>query len=370
MRVGVIGAGAISRRGHLPAWFASPFFEVVGIADLNKEVLDRTSQEFGIHRAYTDYRRLLDDEQIEIVDVCTPTPTHHQLVVESLQAGKHVLVEKPLAFSLEEALDIYRVVKRVGKQLCVVQNCRFLPAVLSTRKRLRGGFLGKVVTIDAVALTHFPVGWNRAKWLYHRWGILYDFMPHLVDMVLWMNVSIPRKVVCFGGDFSGGDMGFANYAQTLIEFENNSIASLDVSWLTGTSMFNVDIHGTGGHIFLDIRTNSFFEMHGRSNPVDDLRHFGIRMKSWLSGIFTGRFFQGPLLHFRDLLQGFAQSLQDNTSPPVSVRDGVMVNAILSAAQHSLERAEPIYFSQLLAEAGATEDEVREITEGLAVSSID
>ena len=77
-------------------------------------------------------------------------------------------------------------------------------------------------------------------------------------MLLWINGSPPKKVFAFGGDFTGGNMGFINYAQILIEFENKSIAVADVSWLTAIlgMRFTINIHGSGGHILMDVRNDN------------------------------------------------------------------------------------------------------------------
>ena len=96
LKVAVIGAGGISRT-HIPGWQASPYTELVAAADVNDAMLQDFGQKFGVERLYTDVDAVLSDPTIDIVDICTPNRLHTPQVIAALEAGKHVICEKPLA---------------------------------------------------------------------------------------------------------------------------------------------------------------------------------------------------------------------------------------------------------------------------------
>ena len=96
LRVAVVGAGSWSQRAHIPGWQRDPRVQVAAVADLSAEAAGRAAAEFGIARAVTDYRELLDDPSIDVIDVATGNEAHFQISWDALEAGKHVLCEKPV----------------------------------------------------------------------------------------------------------------------------------------------------------------------------------------------------------------------------------------------------------------------------------
>jgi len=336
MKVGIIGAGAIVRRGHLPAWKRIPPIEVIAIADIDETLARNVAHEFKIPRYSKDYLELLDDPSIEIMDIATPTPSHSEIVLKAIEKEKHILVEKPLAFSLKEAKEIRQALKGKKLKLNIVQNYRYYRSVAKVKKRLGLGRLGKIVSMNGSALAHFPVSWTRGNWLYHQGGVLYDFAPHLVDLVLWLHSSQPKKVTAFGSNFTKKNMEFITHAQILIEFEDSSTATLDVSWLTGTNLLRLNIHGTGGHVFLDVKDDTYLEVHGTATPLHSSRRFIREMKSLIRGLINGNFFKGPVGYYHPLLIDYIKCITDNLPPPTPVEQGLMVNAVIEAAQKSIE----------------------------------
>lgn len=347
LRIGVIGAGAISRRGHLPAWKKILNCEVSAIADLDGSLVKRVKEEFQIKDSFTDYEKILNDSNINVVDICTPTPTHHNIILAAAKAKKHILVEKPMTLSLNEAKEVYQAVKESGVSLCVIYNYRYFPVVVKVKERLNKGYLGRIVSIYGLGLARFPVSWTRATWPYHYGGTLYDFGPHLIDLLLWLNKSSPTKVFASGGDITGGNMGFINYALIQIEFKDGSLVSCDISWITGTNILKVEIHGTGGHITLDVKNNWFSEFHGTFTPIDDLREFKEKIKSTVKGVFDRSLFKGPLSLYQSFLNDFARSLKEGAPPPVTVKEGLTVDAVLEAAKISIKEKQTIELKSFL-----------------------
>jgi myo-inositol 2-dehydrogenase/D-chiro-inositol 1-dehydrogenase len=351
MKIGIVGAGAISRRGHLPVYKTIPEIEISGLADLDLSLAEKVAVEFGIPRYVPDCKTLLEDDSIEMIDICTPTQTHLEVIRTAAERGKHILVEKPLATTLENALEIQKIVKANDTYLCVVHNWRYAPSVGKVKQRISGGYLGNIVTIHGLGLTSFPSSWTLNTWLYHQGGALYDFGPHVIDMVLYMkNFSPIKTVYATGGDFSHGNMDFVNYAVVTIEFEDGSVVTADISWMTASVLkFNLDIHGTAGNIFLDIRNDSYSEVHGFSTPFDDIRYFFGKMWRIGTDILSGSYFNGANAYYKPMLRDFMNAIRGHGEIPVTVDQAVMTNAVLEAAKLSILEDRPVAYSESVGE---------------------
>jgi len=348
MKIGIIGAGAIARRGHLPAYRAIPEAEVAGIADVNTRLAREVADEFKIPGYYSSIEEMMQNTAIDMVDICTPTHTHMAVVKAAANMGKHIIVEKPLAITLGDAREIEKAVNINNVKLCVCQNYRYYPAVMAARSRVLNGYLGDIVTVHGFGIQPFPSSWTLGTWLYHEGGALYDFGPHIVDMVLWMkDFAKIKKVYASGGDFTKGSMDFINYSVMNIEFDDGTIGVVDISWVTGVrSKVTVDIYGTAGNMAIDVRSNVFTEIHGMSTPFDDLRYFIKKMMTVGKAVITGDYFSWSNLYYKPLIGGFIKSLDCQGEIPVLIEQGMMTMAVLEAAKLSISEGKPIYLGDL------------------------
>ncbi|MFH1759893.1 MAG: Gfo/Idh/MocA family oxidoreductase, partial [bacterium] len=284
----------------------------------------------------------------DVIHVCTSTPHHHNMIIESIEKGKHILVEKPLTQDLNEALDIYKAVKEKKVHLSVIQNYRCYPVVSRIRQRRLSGYLGKIVSINGIGHSRFPTGWTRNTWLYHSEAVLYDFTPHLVDIMLWINNQPAKRVAAFGGDASQSGMKFMNSAHILVEFMDDSVVNIDTSWLTGSSIFQLEIHGTGGHVSLDVKNDIGYEIHGTVTPFDDIRSFVNRIKQTAIRVINKDFFKGPMGYFQPFLKQYFDFLNNKSGKlPVSIEEGLMTNAVLAAAALSIKEKRIIDIEEII-----------------------
>jgi len=348
MRIGIVGAGAIARNAHLPALKLTPGLEIAGIADIDEALAQRVAKKFHIPRSYGSYRDLVRDDSIEIIDICTPPQVRLDVIRLAAENGKHIIVEKPLALSLEEAIEIYRSVKENRVRLNVVQNYRYYASVIRAKQRVSGGYLGRIVTMQASGLTPHPANQSRATWPYHHGGVLYDFAPHLVDLIVWLADSPPKSVCALGGDLTGGKAGFINYAQILVEFTNGIFAMADVSWVTAILgiRFTTNIHGTGGHILLDARNDNFVEFHGMLTPLDELQAAFAKAMKFGWRVLNGTYFKAAASCYVQIMTDFLESVRNDTAPPVPVEQAVMTIAILAAAERSIQDCKLVRIAEL------------------------
>ena len=140
LRAAVIGLG-IGRR-HIQAYRALPGVEVTAVVDVESNALLSAQREFGIAQGFTDYRQALDRADIDLVSICTPDRLHAEQALAALDAGKHVLCEKPLATRSEGAAAIVRKVRETGRKLMVCHNYRFIPQFARLRQLAQAGEVG------------------------------------------------------------------------------------------------------------------------------------------------------------------------------------------------------------------------------------
>jgi predicted dehydrogenase len=143
LRVAVIGAGRWAERAHIPGWQRDPRVEVAAIADSDAEVAARAAKQFGVARAVTDYRELLDDPSIDVIDVATGNEAHFQVSWDALAAGKHVLCEKPVHRDARQTRRAADLAASRGLKTKLGFTFRYAPAVLYAKALMDAGFVGE-----------------------------------------------------------------------------------------------------------------------------------------------------------------------------------------------------------------------------------
>jgi predicted dehydrogenase len=148
LRIGVIGAGRWAAQAHLPGFTRSPLCEVAAICDLDRELAEKRAEEFNIPGVYTDYREMLLQEDIDVVDICTrggpdDPDNHERLTFAALEAGMHCLCEKPVAHDYRRTWEAHRLAESKGLKTKVGFTFRYAPAMMYMRELIEGGFIGE-----------------------------------------------------------------------------------------------------------------------------------------------------------------------------------------------------------------------------------
>lgn len=141
-KIGILGAGAIVEQAHLPALCARTDVRVQWLADVQQETAKVRAEKWGIPQWTADYRDVLADPEIEVVDICTPPWLHRQMTIEALRAGKHVLLEKPMGMNTSECAAIQAAANASTCRFMVAENWYFATAVTAAYERLRAGAIG------------------------------------------------------------------------------------------------------------------------------------------------------------------------------------------------------------------------------------
>lgn len=199
IRVAIVGAGNISRL-HLEAYQAfAGRCEIVALADIIPERCESAKQRLGLKNAntYASHTEMLKQGGIDLVSICTPPYCHAEISIDSLRAGCNVLVEKPMAASLEECDAMLAAEKESGKILSVVAQNRFRDPIMGVKKTLESGLIGRVLhaQIDSFwwrGHSYYDLWW-RGRWDKEGGGCTLNHAVHHIDMLMWM-MGLPDKV--------------------------------------------------------------------------------------------------------------------------------------------------------------------------------
>jgi predicted dehydrogenase len=343
MRVAIIGCGAIARRGHIPA-LRRLGYTIVAVADSNRETAKRVSNRFGIGNYFSDYLELLNLTDIDIVVIATPPSTHSDIAVACAEAGKNIVIEKPLAMNVKECIRIRGAVQTNRVQLSIMQNWRYSPSLISMKKKLGNGEAGQILSFSGIGDGRIPLAWSKTTWRFERRGVLLDFFPHLADALLWLLDSEAAVVDARGGDVMGSSE-FVNLCNMLVVLENGVSGFLTTSWLAGVPAFTLEIRGTGGTFSANALTGMLTEKIGDQTPLDDMRDVVHRTGAAALNYVSGNFFSALKAYeaaYVDIERGFAKGMA-----PVPLDDGLRTVALIEGASISLEKKRAIEIVSLL-----------------------
>jgi predicted dehydrogenase len=249
LKVGVVGTGSISEF-HIKPYLANEEVELVALCDLNGERLAEKGRIYGVGQLYTDYQELLKNTEIDAISICTWNNSHAEIAIAALENGKHVLVEKPLCMTVDEALAVEAAAKKSGKILQVGFVRRHGDNAGLLKRFIDDGDLGEIYYAKASCLRRLgnPGGWfsDQTK---SGGGPLIDLGVHMID-ICWYFMGKPRPVSVSGNSYS--KLGNRSHIQnlsfyqaadydpslndvedltnTLIRFENGASLMVDVSF--------------------------------------------------------------------------------------------------------------------------------------------
>lgn len=199
LKIGIIGCGGIANGKHMPSLKKQKQVEMVAFCDIVPERAEKAAAEFGVEGAkvYTDFRELLKDGSLDVIHVCTPNDSHAEITVASLDAGKHVMCEKPMAKTTAQAKEMLEAAKRTGKKLTIGYQNRFRNDSLYLKEMCDNGelgdiYYGKALAIRRRAVPTWGVFLDEEK---QGGGPLIDIGTHALDLTLWLMDNYKPKSV-------------------------------------------------------------------------------------------------------------------------------------------------------------------------------
>ena len=192
IRVGIIGCGKIAQVRHLPEYAANPNAEIVAFYDKNMERAQEMAAQYG-GKVYNSFYELVDDPNVDAVSICVENRSHAEICTAALYAGKHVLVEKPMAVTLAECESMVAAAERNGRHLMVGHNMRFDPVHRKAKQMLDSGIIGDVITFRTILGNSGPEGWSlEGTWFFDKnkaaMGALSDMGIHKVDLIQYLSL--------------------------------------------------------------------------------------------------------------------------------------------------------------------------------------
>jgi len=364
IRVGIIGCGKIALGKHMAGLARIPGVEITAFQSRTKAKALTAAQEFGSKgtKVYDKYSELLADPQVDVVHICTSNESHADLSIAALEAGKHVMCEKPMALNAAEAERMVETAERNGKYLSVSYQNRFRKDAQHLKKLCKDGVLGHIYFAKAHALRRrFIPTWgdflNKEK---QGGGALIDIGTHALDLTLWLMDNYEPKLVVgktynyFGRkenipmrmtpesskEYDIDDSGFA-----FIEMKNGASIILESSWALNTLDFaeaQTTLCGTraGADMKNGLRINgvsqdTLYETHidaqEEIDPFADSAPGRREMEAWINAVREG------------------------TQPVVQARQALAVARILDAIYTSSETGQPVLFPESSAERTAAGD---------------
>ena len=342
IKVGFIGCGEIANAKHLPALAKVERCEVVAFCDIIRERAEETAKRFGTADAkvYTDYKQLLKDESIDVVHVCTPNRSHSFITVDALEAGKHVMCEKPMAINSAEAKKMLDAAERTGKLLTIGYQNRFRTDSTDLKQEAEDGVFGDIYYAKATYLRRSgcPGGWFGDK-SRSGGGPLIDLGVHVIDLVRYLAGS-PKAVSAYGVTFNnlgpdrasgkkewqvegnGDPYTVEDFTTALIRFDNGFTVSVEASFNLNIKkdVGNIELFGTNAGCTINPDLELFTQIAGKFVNVKPCDSIALEF----NGLFERE------------IKGFVDAVNGDAPCIATAEDGVELMRIIDAIYESAE----------------------------------
>ncbi len=341
IKTGIIGTGGIANLAHLPALQNIPDVELIAACDIKEEALQTSADKYDVKHRFFDYKKLLEMDEIQAVHICTPNIAHAPIAIDCLKAGKHVLVEKPVARNVAEATAILEASKKSTAKIMVAQCIRFASEAQCLKRFIDAGDLGEIYFSRVWALRRRGIpGWgvftDKEK---QGGGPLIDIGVHILDLTLWL-MGHPKPIAASGQTYAKfghrddvvGFMGQWDYkkftvedfAAALIRFDNGATIILESSFAANLKedVYNSTLCGTEGG--------------AETNPPRIIQE---KHRSLVS--YTPDFPGGNVNTHHAEVKSFIECIKKGEKPLVTGEQGMMVAQIMDAIYASSEAGKEV-----------------------------
>lgn len=332
---GLIGCGRISKN-HLESIKVLPGAKLIAVADVKPDALDLTVTKYNC-QGYSDYTELLKNPAVDIVNICTESGLHARIAIDAMKAGKHVLVEKPMAMSLAEADAMIATAREMGVKLGVVHQNRFNTAIVKLRKAMENSKFGKLTHGSAV------VRWNRNEEYYSQapwrgtWtqdgGCLMNQSIHNIDLLQWMMGPVESLFAYTATNMrkiEAEDLGMV-----ILKFQNGAIGTIEAT----TTIFPENLEET-------------LSVFGSTGSVCIGGIAVNKIETWRLGgddetaVVAQQDKEPPNVYgfgHADIIKDFMEAISEGRDPAVTGVEGRKALEIILAVYHSVKYRKEIKF---------------------------
>lgn len=259
VKVGVVGSGFAAKQLHLPVLRMIGNVEVISIFGIPYEDALYLAKQYNIPKATDDWRAVINDKDVDTVLVATPTYTHKDIAIAAIKAGKHVMLEKPIALTIRDGEEIVKAYEAGGVKLMVAHCLRFWPEYVRVKELVTSGSIGEPRVARAYRLSTHPGRWFRFQEL--SGGVAVDMSIHDLDYLRWLLGDV-KRVYAIGGRYSGDSVTSIDHFMANLEFESGAVAYVEGSWAMPkgfpfTTYF--EITGTKGLLTVDNQSTPTLE---------------------------------------------------------------------------------------------------------------
>lgn len=340
VKVGIIGCGSIAEFRHAPEYAANPQAEIVAYYDPNTARAEKLAGLYG-GTVVDDYKKITQNPVIEAISDCSTNEMHHIITTDALEHGKHVLCEKPMAISLDEAQKMVEAGKKSGKILMVAHNQRLAAAHQKAKEILTSGQLGRVLTFATVFGHKGPEYWSENKskstWFFDKnrsvFGVAGDLGIHKIDLIRYLLDDEIQEVSSFTGTLdkklaNGSLIPVNDNMISLLKTKKGVMGTLSVSW----TYYGVEDNSTT--LFCE---KGIMKIYG--DPQYQIRVSNINDEEVLYKV--GQIQTNESQSNSGVIDAFIECIINNTPPLISGEDGLKGVQVILAAIESAEKGEKI-----------------------------
>ncbi len=332
---GLIGTGLWGEM-HARTYTASTEVDLKAVCDVREHRAKEIAKKYGVKDHYSDYKKLLDRDDISAVSIVTPDFAHTEIAVAAAKAGKHILIEKPLATSVEDCEKILTAVEEAGNIKFMVDfHNRWNPPFANAKTAIEDGELGKPMLMyirlsDTIFVPTCMLSWASKS------EVVWFVGSHAVDLTRWLINDEVRKVYAVSRSqvLKGKGIDTPDFYEAILEFRNGAVATVENCWILPDSLptvidFKCQIIGSEGAIYMDLSSHGVMRQYtseDASNP-DVLVYPNIHGK--------------PMGFAVESIRHFVECVVNDEKPVVSGQDGLAATKIIAAIQESSRKGEPV-----------------------------
>ena len=332
----VIGTGIVGGTWHAHVYSHLPQANLAAVCDLNEQRAHAVADKYAVDTVYTDYRDLLADPSIRAVSIATPDFAHREIAVAAAEAGKHILVEKPLATTVKDAEAIVRAAQRAGVKLMVDFHNRVNPPFVNAKRSIANGDLGRPSYIYAKLSNTTEVATRMLPWAAQS-SALWFLASHTADMAHWLLDDEPRRVYALSRSGVLQEMGIdtADFHIAVVEFEQGAVVTLENAWIlpeTEPSIFNMkfEVLGSKGSLYINTSDHRAMETYTHDQAL-------------LPDVFGVSFDDSPRIggFVLESIARFVDAVVNDGPVVASGEDGLLVTRLLTAITESADSGQPV-----------------------------
>lgn len=354
LRCAVVGLGI--GQVHIGEYQRCPYSELIAICDINPVRLHDVGDKFNVATRYESITEMLKKEKLDVVSIAVPNHLHKPLTIEALEAGCHVLCEKPMAMNAKEAMDMIKVAKKMGKRLMIDFSSRVSEQAVAMKKMVDGGTLGDIYYARSQWLRRRGAPSGAGCWFSQKklagGGPLIDLGVHRLDLALWF-MGFPKPLWVLGSTYdhlakqiddssydpvankmvknAGRVYDVEDFAVALIKFDNGATLELEASWLGNIKereLMTTRLLGTKAGLL--------------QKNLEEGYTFEAEIYTELNGCQYDMKLHPPVPATHSHMYNLCEAIVSGTAHDATGEQGYLVMQILDAIYKSAETGEPVF----------------------------